>query len=132
MSAGAVLYVQDPGRVVPFYTEVVGLATAEQDDGYTVLACDGFRLVVVPMRAEVARAVEVADPPVVREDTPIKLVLPVASLADARERATSYGGWLGPVAREWEWDGRRVCDGHDPEGNVVQLAEPGPRPSSGG
>ena len=27
------------------------------------------------------------------------------------------------VEREWEFDGDRVCDGHDPEGNVLQLRE---------
>jgi len=28
------------------------------------------------------------------------------------------------VEREWTYRGRRVCDGHDPEGNVFQAAEP--------
>ncbi len=28
-----------------------------------------------------------------------------------------------PVEREWTFDGLTICDGHDPEGNVVQLRQ---------
>jgi hypothetical protein len=27
--------------------------------------------------------------------------------------------------REWEFEGAKVCDGHDPEGNVFQLRQAG-------
>jgi hypothetical protein len=29
-----------------------------------------------------------------------------------------------PVEDEWTWSGFTRVDGHDPEGNVVQLMEP--------
>jgi hypothetical protein len=27
------------------------------------------------------------------------------------------------VEREWEFEGAKVCDGHDPEGNVFQIRQ---------
>jgi hypothetical protein len=30
---------------------------------------------------------------------------------------------LNAAAKEWEFDGWRVCDGVDPEGNVIQVRE---------
>jgi hypothetical protein len=35
--------------------------------------------------------------------------------------AAARGGRVLPVDREWEFAAHRVCDGVDPEGNVVQL-----------
>ena len=39
------------------------------------------------------------------------------------ESAARHGGALDPTAREWQFQSQRVCDGHDPEGNVIQLRE---------
>jgi len=33
------------------------------------------------------------------------------------------GGQLNSTAREWKFRDTRVCDGHDPEGNMFQLRE---------
>jgi hypothetical protein len=30
---------------------------------------------------------------------------------------------MNAVEREWEFEGAKVCDGHDPEGNVFQLRQ---------
>jgi hypothetical protein len=65
----------------------------------------------------------VANPPLRREDTAVKLVLPVSSIATARSLAQPLGGELNPPEREWQFLGSRVCDGHDPEGNVIQFRE---------
>jgi hypothetical protein len=32
---------------------------------------------------------------------------------------------LNPPDAEWLFEGSRVCDGHDPEGNVFQLRQVG-------
>lgn len=119
----AVLYAKDVARVVAFYQHVVGLEPTKVDEGYVVLAAPGMDLVVVQMRPDVAASIEISDPPLRREDTPIKLVFDVPSLGTARESAPSFGAELGPSEREWEFQGRRVCDGVDPEGNVFQLGE---------
>jgi hypothetical protein len=30
---------------------------------------------------------------------------------------------MNPTGMEWSYKGRRVCDGLDPEGNVIQVRE---------
>jgi len=47
----------------------------------------------------------------------------VPSIAASRETAAKLGGELNPPEREWEFDQAKVCDGHDPEGNVFQLRQ---------
>ena len=39
------------------------------------------------------------------------------------DRAARFGGELDPPKHEWEYRGYRVCDGLDPEGNIVQFRE---------
>ncbi len=34
-----------------------------------------------------------------------------------------HGGEVFPPEREWNFQGYRVCDGMDPEGNVVQFRQ---------
>ncbi len=120
---GVVVYAKDVAAVAAFYESVVDLAVAEVADGHVALASDEVELVVVRIPVELAGSIEIARPPRRREGTPIKPVLPVASLALARERALSVGGVLDGAEREWRWGGTLVCDGHDPEGNVFQLRE---------
>ena len=45
----------------------------------------------------------------------------VPDLAAARLAATQCGGGLNGAERQWVFQGWTVCDGHDPEGNVVQF-----------
>jgi predicted enzyme related to lactoylglutathione lyase len=77
----------------------------------------------VAIPANIAATVKVSDPPTRREGSPIKLVHFVQSIAAARKQTTELGGHLNSAAREWKFQGVRVCDGHDPEGNVFQLRE---------
>lgn len=121
--AGAVIYAKDIRRVSTFYGQVAGLQITHAEDDHVVLASDAFQLVVVAIPARLAASIEVTVPPRLREDMAIKLVLPVDDIAAARETARSLGGQLLPSEREWSFQGLRVCDGHDPEGNVVQFRE---------
>ncbi len=118
---GAVVYAKDIARVSAFYVGVAGFVVEESEDGYVALGLPGLQLVVVAMRAEVAAGLVVSDPPVRREETPIKLVLPVDDLEGARNAAAGLGGVVDGPEREWEFQGHRVVDGHDPEGNVFQV-----------
>jgi catechol 2,3-dioxygenase-like lactoylglutathione lyase family enzyme len=131
VSAAAVVYVKDLDRVAAFYAGVVGLVLDARESDHAVLRTDAFRLILVRMPDALAREIELGDPPVRREDTPIKLVLPVSSLAGARGAAPALGGVVDPVSREWKFKGARVCDGYDPEGNVVQFAESDPSAADG-
>ena len=121
--AGAVVYAKNVPEVSAFYAEVAALRTTHTEQGYVVLEASGFQLVVVAIPAQLAASIHVTVPPERREDTAVKLVLPVPSIATARLAAQSLGGQLNPTEREWEFQGSRVCDGHDPEGNVVQFRE---------
>lgn len=75
----------------------------------------------IPKR--VADTITIASPPKLRDERAVKLFFPVASLADARDKAPALGGGLSPTKKEWEARGFRACDGYDPEGNVVQFRE---------
>jgi len=90
---------------------------------HVVLEVSGFQLVVHALRGAPR-----ADPGshgkvLPREDTYMKICLPVASLASARIKAAELGGLLRPPKHEWQARGFRACDGHDPEGNILQLRE---------
>jgi catechol 2,3-dioxygenase-like lactoylglutathione lyase family enzyme len=123
---GAVLYVAEVEAMTRFYAGVFELQARGGGDGWAALVGPGFELVLHAMPPAVAAAERAAlaagpRPPPAREDTPIKLRLPVADLAAARARAAALGGSLLPPQREWVWQGLRVCNGVDPEGNVFQA-----------
>lgn len=120
--AGAVLYARDMDRVATFYSKVLGLEPADRDDEHVVLESPGFQLVVLRSRAQ-ASAAPVAGPAVRRAEAAIKLVFFVPSIAQVRTSAEAHGGVLNGPEREWRFDGWTVCDGLDPEGNVLQFRE---------
>ena len=121
--AGAVVYAKSIGRVSAFYSGAAGLEVAHVETDHVVLESPVLQLVVVAIPERIAASIELAVPPVRRTDTPIKLVFTVASISAARAAARSFGGELNPPDREWQFRGFKVCDGHDPEGNVVQFRE---------
>ncbi len=118
---GAVLFVKDVARLSAFYAAVAGLAVTESGETWARLGAGAFELVVHGIPPHIAATFEISIPPARREDAAIKLVFPVASIADARAIAAQLGGELNPPDREWQLGTFRVCDGHDPEGNVFQV-----------
>jgi predicted enzyme related to lactoylglutathione lyase len=118
-----VLFVADVERIAHFYASVFAMDRLSGDDDHVVLGIDGFQLVVHRLRGEPEPATDATGKVRVREDSYAKLCLPVASIAAARAKARELGGHVKPVAHEWEARGFRACDGHDPEGNVVQVRE---------
>jgi len=123
--AGAVVYAKDLDCLAGFYAKVAGLEIVHRVDDHAVLESDFFELVVVAIPAATSARIVIASPPVRREATAFKLVFPVPSLAAARTAAAAAGGVVDPVVKEWSFQGLRVCDGMDPEGNVIQLRETG-------
>jgi predicted enzyme related to lactoylglutathione lyase len=115
-----VVFVADVRRVSTFYREVTSMDVLIKEEDHTVMEIEGLQLVVHRLRGE---------PPVspaaipVREDSYVKLCLPVASIAAARSLAAANGGAIKSPQHEWEARGFRACDGHDPEGNVIQVRE---------
>jgi predicted enzyme related to lactoylglutathione lyase len=119
-----VLFVEDVPRMTAFYAELARMAVLQHEPSHAVLAIDGLELVIHGIPSHSGAVASPSMPPEVREDSYWKLCLPVESLARARTIAATLGGAVGPVANEWEARGFRACDGHDPEGNVIQLREP--------
>lgn len=120
---GAVVYARDLARLSAFYAGVAGLRIVQTHPDHALLESATFQLVIVAIPARLAASLEITEPPRLREDVAIKLALPVASLAEARALAPSLGGQLKSAEHEWCFLDTRVCDGHDPEGNVVQFRQ---------
>jgi predicted enzyme related to lactoylglutathione lyase len=124
MTAAAVLYVTDLGRMAAFYQRCFGMSQAEAGDGdFVVLASADWDLSLVRLPAAAAAAVAVTDPPARRSGSPVKLAFEVASLGELRPVLAAAGGQPGPVESAWDFRGRRHLDCLDPEGNVLQLRQ---------
>ena len=115
-----VVFVANVERMTRFYQALAAMTLVSGDEAHTVLEVEGFQLVVHALRGEPDVA---PGSPRVREDSYLKVCLPVASIAAARATAAPLGGAIKPRSAEWEARGFRACDGNDPEGNVIQVRE---------
>ena len=122
-TAGAIVYAKDVARLARFYAAVADLEIVHEVADHSVLESETHELVIVAIPAATAARIVIATPPVRRENTAFKLSFAVPSLAEARVAASAAGGELNPPEKEWDFQGMRVCDGCDPEGNMIQLRE---------
>jgi len=122
-NAGAIVHAKDIHSLARFYAAVADLEVMHEVDDHIVLESETMELVIVAIPAATAARIVITTPPQRRGNTAFKLVFAVPSLAEARAAAQANGGELDPPAREWSFQGLRVCDGCDPEGNVIQLRE---------
>jgi predicted enzyme related to lactoylglutathione lyase len=123
---GAVVFAKELEPVAKFYEKLLALSVKHSEQDHVVLESENFELVIHEIPAYIAKSITIEKPPVVREETPIKLFFTVSSLAKGRSVALDLGGQLNPIQREWTGEGFRACDGHDPEGNVFQLRQNAP------
>ena len=121
---GAVLFAKNLDRVAAFYSAVLGLAEMHRDADHILLESPGFQLVVHRIVGGGSGAADSTDP-ARRETAAFKPVFFVPSLARVRNAADAHGGALEGADREWSFNGVTVCDGIDPEGNVIQFREHG-------
>lgn len=119
----AVVFVTDVPRLSDFYRELAGLSLQHQDADHAVLEGAGFQLVVHRIFGASAGQHGATNSVSVREDSHVKLCFPVANIAAARRTALALGGAIKAPQFEWQARGFRACDGHDPEGNVIQVRE---------
>jgi predicted enzyme related to lactoylglutathione lyase len=117
----AVLFVKDLARVARFYETIASMSVIHADQEHMVLEFENFQLVLHAVPKGIGDAIEITEPPKIRTNLPIKLCFPVARIPDARRSALALGGMLNPSAQEWIDRGSRICDGYDPEGNVIQV-----------
>lgn len=120
---GAVLFANDLERVARFYAGVLGLSEVHRDEDHILLESPGFQMVVHRIVAAGSAPAQVTAPPERRRTAAYKPVFFVPSLSRVREVAGTYGGVIEPAEKEWSFDGVTVCDGLDPEGNVIQFRE---------
>ncbi|HSI47743.1 MAG TPA: VOC family protein [Ideonella sp.] len=116
-----VIYAKDARRLAEFYRRTLALATLEATPAFVLLGDDAMVLTIVQAPEAIAAQITIEDPPVRREDTPIKCSFLVDDLTRVRAEAAATGGGTLPLARAWDWQGQRHLDGHDPEGNVLQF-----------
>ena len=117
----AVIYAKDLDRMVAFYAAVASLDEVARESDHVVLARHDQRIVVVEIPAFISSTFDIDDPPERREDAAVKLIFTVDDLAAARSIAATLGGAIDGPELQWEFDGAKVRDGHDPEGNIIQL-----------
>jgi catechol 2,3-dioxygenase-like lactoylglutathione lyase family enzyme len=121
--AGAVIYARDIIRVSRFYREILGFVEKYYGQDHILLEIPGFQLVVHSIPPVIAETIEITDPPQVREDSAVKLVFYIPSIHAIRQAFINLGGALNPPEMEWQLAGENVCDGYDPEGNMIQVRE---------
>ena len=120
VSALTVIYANDLDRVAAFYERTLGVSRLEQEEGFIVVGNSSFEIAVVRMSGMPGSS----EPPSsfhVRAETPLKGSYLVKNLAQAKAAAEASGGSLKPVDSAWSWRGQLHLDGHDPEGNVMQI-----------
>ncbi|MGH8227187.1 MAG: VOC family protein [Steroidobacteraceae bacterium] len=115
------LYAKDLERLAAFYSAVAGLQITSRQESFCVLGSPSAQLMIVQIPTQIAATIAIETPPIRRERASIKLVFSIENLEESRAKAAELGGELNPSNREWEFEGAKVCDGHDPEGNVFQL-----------
>lgn len=116
-----VLFVSDVPRLSTFYRELASMTIVHQEASHAILEIEGFQLVIHALHGEPSPQPSSDGQLSVRDDSYFKLCLPVESLDAARSQAASLGGFIKAREHEWEARGFRACDGHDPEGNVLQV-----------
>jgi catechol 2,3-dioxygenase-like lactoylglutathione lyase family enzyme len=121
--ARMVLYAKDLAIMQEFYQGVFQLEVEQSELDHVVLGSTTLQLAIVQVPASIASTINIADPPVRRTQTPVKLVFDVESISAARGAVLNLRGGIDPTESEWIFQGYRVCDGHDPEGNVVQFQQ---------
>ena len=123
LNAGGVLFVQNVKHLRDFYRSVFSMNVEADENRYVILTIPGFELVIHGIQNETPPADSQIEPLVVREESSFKLCLPVLRLEEARVMAKTLGGFIKDQEHEWNFNGIVACDGHDPEGNVIQARQ---------
>jgi predicted enzyme related to lactoylglutathione lyase len=118
-----VIYAKDAVRVSEFYGAVLEADALHREGQYVIVETPECHLVVLAIPARIAAGIEIASPPARRTETPIKVAFPVSSISRARAVAGELGGQIDSVEQQWRFGDDTVCDGQDPEGNVLQLRQ---------
>ena len=117
-----VIFAVNVKAMADFYQAVLGFSRDPRpgDSKKDVrLGKDGQELLIHSIPARIAKTISLESPPVAREDSAMKPVFDVDSLASALEQVKQRGGIV--TERTFTLDGLTRHDIVDPEGNIVQL-----------
>ena len=119
--AGLFLYAKDLDRIVAFYESILGMSRLHAADDMVVLQSQGVQLVVHRIPEHIAAEIEIASPPIPREDAAMKFFFTVPSIDGIRQAATDLGGMV--LDKIYQGPGFHVCNACDPEGNIFQVRQ---------
>lgn len=121
---GAMLYVRDLERMKRFYGDLLGIQATNQNwtNVWATFDTGDVRFALHAIPAGIAETIEIASPPVPREQEPVKLIFEVTDVEGERERLESLGVQI--LRRPWQQPGV-AFDAVDPEGNIFELCSSG-------
>lgn len=119
---GLAIFAKHSESVAHFYGQLLNVSVVKEED-YWQLNGEGYELLILQIPDAIANNIDVTVPPQVRTETATKPIFPVTSIDRARDVAAELNGGVRPVAQQWSFKGKQVCDGFDCEGNVFQLQE---------
>jgi catechol 2,3-dioxygenase-like lactoylglutathione lyase family enzyme len=120
-AAGLFVYAKDLEPVACFYQSLLGMQRLHATPDIVVLQSQDVQLVVHKIPAHIAAEIEIAVPPVPREDAALKFFFSVPSIAAARSAAAILGGRV--MDTVYQGTGFQVCNACDPEGNIFHVRE---------
>lgn len=113
----AMIFVKRIDLMTTFYRDGLGLKVLprKSEEGFVVFDAGGATLALHAIPPAIAKTIEIADPPVTRSDTALKLIFEVPDVAAARTHLARHGAIM---SEPTDWGG---CNGADPEGNVFMI-----------
>ena len=114
-----VLWADTFEQTTEFYRKLLGASLQHASDEFVSIVASGNEVLL--HRVPEQWATEIANPPKIREENPIKPCFEVDSIEDARLAVLGSHGWVLAAETEQAHGDKTYCDAVDPEGNVIQL-----------
>ena len=121
-AARVILFAKDTITMLAFYESVLGLerlSTPDDSEDFVSLDAGGIQISLHKIPQRYAKNIEIVDPPIPREETPIKVAFRVSDVEEFRKRLESRGAKMRKIQKA---DSVCFCDGTDPEGNIFQIS----------
>lgn len=121
--ARVILFAKDMSAMLEYYEGILGLeriSSPEDSEDFVSLNAGGIQISLHKIPQSYARNIEINDPPIPREETPIKIEFHVADIDKIRARLESLGEEMRKIQKG---DTIRFFDVIDPEGNIFQISD---------
>jgi predicted enzyme related to lactoylglutathione lyase len=119
MKLGITIYALNKQILTDFYQQAFDFDLLDHDSTYSRLLKDSTELIILQSPEEFQAATSETLKP--RETTPIKPTFFIdQNISDFRDKVSQLNGSV-YKEKPWQFHGYKVCDGHDPEGNIFQV-----------